>query len=96
VTVVEKKKKRSGYRKVDGPEFVLDADVVPLPERKRIGAVRIYFPLDVLEVGRSFTTRRTMGTVRKAVRRFKLDSGTDVQFMVEEQPDGRVRCWRTA
>jgi hypothetical protein len=52
------KKKNVGYRRSSGPEYVLDAEPIPLPERKRIGARKIYFPFDLLELGRSFTTKR--------------------------------------
>lgn len=91
--VTEAKKKPVGYRKSKGPEFSLDAEVVPLPERKRLGATRIYFPFDILEIGRSFTTKRSEQTVRKAIRRFRLEGSQEMEFMVEEK-DGRVRCWR--
>lgn len=91
VTVVAKKKKV----KVSGPEFVLDAEVVPMPEKKRIGAKKIYFPLDILEVGRSFTTPRSVDTLRSAIRRFRVDEGhEEKKFMMEKQADGRMRCWR--
>lgn len=92
--VTSPKKKPVGYRRATGPEFVLDAEVVPFPEPKKLGAARIYFPFDVLEVGRSFTTRRSSSTVRKAIRRFRTEGDQGLEFMVEDQPDGKVRCWR--
>lgn len=80
-----------------GPEFVLDTELVPMPEKKAIGAKKIYFPFDVLEVGRSFTTHRVLGTVRSAIRRFrKEENAMEKLFMTEQQRDGRVRCWRRA
>lgn len=91
MTAVEKKKKRSAPQ---APEYVMDAEIVPMPEKKRIGAKKIYFPLDVLELGRSFTTRRSIDTVRSAIKRFREEFGEDKQFMKEKQPDGKVRCWR--
>ena len=93
VTVGEKKKKRV----VPGPEFVLDAELVPMPEKKRIGAKKVYFPFDVMELGRSFTTPRSVDTVRAAIKRFRLEDGHgELEFMFEKQPNGRVRCWRKA
>ena len=59
---VEKKKKRLPVPRPGVPEYVLDVELVPMPEKKRIGAKKIYFPLDMLEVGRSFTTRRSADT----------------------------------
>lgn len=90
---VAKKKKNLGYRRLDGPEYVLDSDLVPMPEKQRIGAKLIYFPFDILEVGRSFTTKRSIGTLRKSIRRFRIGGNEDKRFMVEEK-DGKVRCWR--
>lgn len=97
--VTAKKKKLSTLKRVvpAGPEFVLDSELVPMPEKVRIGPKKVYFPFDVLEVGRSFTTHRVLGTVRSAIRRFRRDGGQmEKVFMTEEQADGRVRCWRRA
>ncbi len=95
--VTARKGKKSGpKRRVarGAPEYALDAELVPFPEKKRIGAKKIYFPFDVMEVGRSFTTPRAPHTLRKAIRRFRVEQGhPEMEFLMEEK-DGRVRCWR--
>lgn len=92
MTVVTKKKIRHFK---PGAEFVLDSDVVPTPERKPTGAHRIYFPFDVLEVGRSFTTRRGLDTVRKAIRRYREESGMEREYTARALDNGGSRAWRT-
>lgn len=89
------KKKNGGFKKADGPEFVLDFELVPAPERKPKGAQAIYFPFDVLEVGRSFRTLRTLGTVRAAIRKFRaVDGMGEREFTAVELKDGGCRAWR--
>lgn len=91
VIAVTKKKNR---KVPPGPEFVLDAELVPSPERMSYGAPRIYFPFDVLELGRSFTTKRHLGTVRKAIRRYRAESSTENEYAARELVTGGCRVWR--
>lgn len=78
-----------------GPEYVFDDELVPAPGDPRRGAIRIYFPFVEMEVGRSFTTHRTLGTLRDAVRRFRKDGHMEKEFKVRELPAGGCRAWRT-
>jgi hypothetical protein len=91
-SVAIKNKKRA----VVGPEFVLDSELVPAPEKRPKGAQAIYFPFEVLEVGRSFTTRRTLDTVRKAIRKFREEVGMgEREFVARGLEAGGCRAWRT-
>lgn len=81
----------------EGPEYMLDSDVVPMPERKQRGGVAIYFPFAEMEVGRSFRTQRSMDTLKTAVRRFVKGEGMEGRkYMVRDIADlpGWRRCWR--
>lgn len=91
VTIVTKKKNR---KVPPWPEYVLDAEMVPTPERAFYGAPRVYFPFDVLELGRSFTTKRHLGTVRKAIRRYRAESSTENEYAARELDSGGCRVWR--
>lgn len=79
---------------VAGPEYVFDELPVPAPGDPRRGAVRIYFPFVEMEVGRSFTTHRTLGTLRDAVRRFRGTGHAEKEFKVRERAEGGCRVWR--
>ena len=72
----------------------MDDEVVPAPERKPTGAHRIYFPFDVMEVGRSFTTRRGLDTVRKAIRRWREENGMEREYTARALENGGSRAWR--
>ena len=72
----------------------MDAEVVPAPERANHGAPRIYFPFDVHELGRSFTTKRHLGTVRKAIRRYRAENENGNEYAARELMTGGCRVWR--
>ena len=76
------------------PEYVLDDELIARPEVKPQGAKPIYFPFDVMDVGKSFTTHRTLGTLRKAMRRFRDAAGGEVWFTARALPQGGCRVWR--
>lgn len=87
------KKRNRGNAKHDGPEFLLDEEVVPPPSRERLGAKPVYFPFGEMEVGRSFTTHRVKSTVRKAIGKYRKVA-PEREFTLAVK-DGRTRCWRT-
>jgi hypothetical protein len=82
VTDTKKNRKSSPRRALPpGPEYQFDDETVPPPPDPRRGAYRIYFPFDVMEAGKSFKTKRTIGTVRDAARRFRREGHAD-QFVI--------------
>lgn len=81
-----------------GPECEIDVDLLAMPERKPLGAKKVYFPFEVLEVGRSFRTRRVVDTVLLAARRFRRSAPehAEKKFVVARIDEGgyKARCWR--
>jgi hypothetical protein len=92
--VTDTKKNRKKRRPTPaGPEYVFDDERIQPPPEPRRGAYKIYFPLSEMQPGSSFTTKRTIGTLRRAVRLFRREGHVDQEFKVRPI-EGGCRVWR--
>ena len=76
-------------------EWGYDPDVVTYPVEKP-GKRAIYYPFDVLEVGKSFTARKKAEALIYSIKRWRglSDENAFRRFRVKALPEGGCRVWR--